>query len=145
MNIYTIGFTKKSARYFFGILIQSNIKRLIDVRLKNNSQLAGFAKKYDLAFFLKQICDADYIHLNILSPTPELLTGIRNGTISWNEYESRFNLLMDERQIDTRIDRKLFDVPAVLLCSEPTPEKCHRRLVAEYLSRKWGSVGIIHL
>ena len=145
MEIYTIGFTKKTAAEFFGSLRRAGIKRLIDVRLNNTSQLAGFAKRDDLEYFLHQICQAEYRHEPMLSPDKELLDGYKKKTVPWDEYESRFLALLRERQAETRLDRRLFDVPAVLLCSEPTAEHCHRRLVAEYLAGKWGDVKIVHL
>jgi uncharacterized protein (DUF488 family) len=145
MDVYTIGFTQKNAATFFGILRQAGIKRLIDVRLNNVSQLAGFSKRDDLAFFLKEICQADYVHEPLLAPTQELLDGYKKKKGSWAEYERRFLELMAERNIEERLGRDLFSGPAVLLCSEPTAENCHRRLVLEYLHEKWDEVRAIHL
>ena len=145
MEIYTIGFTKKSAKEFFNALRKAEIKRLIDIRLSNSSQLAGFAKRDDLAFFLRELCDAEYMHKPILAPTKEILDGYKKKRISWGEYEQRFKKLMADRKVEEVIDKDLFNVPAVLLCSEPKPDKCHRRLVAEYLKEKWGETTIIHL
>ncbi len=145
MEIYTIGFAKKSAAEFFGLLKRAGIGRLIDVRLNNTSQLAGFTKRDDLEYFLQQICRADYSHQPVLSPTKEILDGFKNKEIPWEQYEPRFVALLAEREVETTVDRRWFDVPCVLLCSEPTPEHCHRRLVAEYLGGKWGDVKIVHL
>lgn len=145
MEIYTIGFTKKTAAEFFGSLRRAGIKRLIDVRLNNTSQLAGFAKRDDLEYFLDEICQAEYRHEPMLSPDKELLDGYKKKTVAWDEYESRFLALLAEREAETLLDRRLFDVPTVLLCSEPTADHCHRRLVAEYLAQKWGEVNIVHL
>ena len=145
MKIYTIGFTKKSAGQFFGALRKAGIKRLIDIRLNNSSQLSGFTKQDDLAFFLKEICGAEYVHNLVLAPTKEILDGYKNKKIAWEEYERRFKSLLTERKVEEKIDRELFGVPTVLLCSEPKPEKCHRRLVAEYLSEKWIDLKITHL
>jgi len=145
VEIYTIGFTKKSAREFFNALRKAGIKRLMDIRLSNSSQLAGFAKRDDLAFFLKQLCNSEYIHKPILAPTKEILDRYKKKKMSWEEYEQRFRKLMADRKVEEIIHRDLFDVPTVLLCSEPKPEKCHRRLVAEYLRDKWGGVKIVHL
>lgn len=145
MEIYTIGFTKKTAEQFFRILKGSGIRRLIDVRLNNSSQLAGFTKQEDLRFFLKEICNADYIHEPLLAPTQDILDAYKKKGGSWKDYERRFLALMAERQIEEVIDRKIFDVPTVLLCSEATADQCHRRLVAEYLQEKWGGITIIHL
>ncbi len=145
MEVYTIGFTKRNAASFFGVLRQNGIRRLVDVRLNNSSQLAGFTKKDDLRFFLKELCMADYHHEPLLAPTQDILDGYKKKGGRWGEYEERFLALMSGRQVEDKVDRRLFEVPTVLLCSEATPEHCHRRLVAEYLQRKWGDVQIIHL
>ena len=145
MEIYTIGFTQKSARQFFDILKTNGIQRLVDVRLSNSGQLAGFTKATDLAYLLDEICGADYVHQPLLAPTKQLLSDYRNGKRTWAEYEDIFNGLLAERQIETAISQSLFDIPAVMLCSEPTAEQCHRRLVAEYFQRHWGDVTIHHL
>jgi uncharacterized protein (DUF488 family) len=145
MEIFTIGFTKKSAAQFFGILKKHGIKRLIDVRLNNVSQLAGFTKKDDLQFFLKEICGAAYVHEPLLAPTQEMLDTYKKAKGDWAEYEVKFLELITQRKIETCVERSLFDRPAVLLCSEPTPEHCHRRIVAEYLQSNWQGVEIKHL
>ena len=145
MEVYSIGFTKKSATQFFGALRQAGIRRLLDVRLNNSSQLAGFSKREDLPFFLREICGADYRHEPLLVPTQELLDGYRKEKRDWPDYERRFLTLMADRQIEQALDRELFSVPTVLLCSEPTAERCHRRLVLEYLQAKWGDFAIQHL
>lgn len=145
MDIYTCGFTQKSARQFFESLRRAGIHRLIDVRLKNISQLAGFAKKDDLAYFLREICQAEYQHEPLLAPTEELLDYIKKRKGSWEVYEERFLSLMAQRQIEEHLDRRLFAVPTVLLCSEAAPEHCHRRLILQYLNSTWGNVTAIHL
>ena len=145
MEVYSIGFTKKSATQFFGALRQAGIRRLLDVRLNNSSQLAGFSKREDLPFFLREICGADYRHEPLLAPTQELLDGYRKEKWGWPDYERRFLTLMADRQIEQALDRELFSVPTVLLCSEPTAERCHRRLVLEYLQVKWSDFAIQHL
>ena len=145
MEIYTIGFTQKSAERFFGLLKQHDIRRLIDVRLNNAGQLAGFTKQGDLAFFLRSLCDVDYVHQPLLAPTKQLLSGYRSGEYSWIDYEQQFDRILRDRQIESTLDRTLFDERPVLLCSEPTPEQCHRRLVAEYLQQHWPAVSIVHL
>jgi len=145
VEIHTIGFTKKTAAEFFGSLRGAGIKRLVDVRLNNTSQLAGFAKRDDLDYFLQEICQAKYHHEPLLSPDKDLLDGYKKKTVSWEEYEPRFLALLREREAERLIDRRLFDVPTVLLCSEPTADHCHRRLVAEYLAAKWGNARIVHL
>jgi uncharacterized protein (DUF488 family) len=144
MRIYTIGFTQKSAEQFFGLLRDAGIQRLIDVRIHNSSQLAGFTKATDLRYFLGALLAADYVHESQFAPTEQLLDDYRKKRTSWDSYVRIFNGLLAERRVET-IDRSLFDRPAVLLCSEPTAENCHRRLVAEYLQRHWDDVTITHL
>lgn len=145
MEVYTTGFTKKTAAQFFGSLKQAGIKRLVDVRLNNSSQLAGFTKKEDLSFFLKEICGIEYLHELLLAPTQDMLDTYKKQRGSWSDYEQRFLALMQERKVEERIDPNLFAIPTVLLCSEVTAEHCHRRLVLEYLREKWGEIEIIHL
>lgn len=144
-TIYTIGFTKKDARTFFGLLEDANIQRLLDVRLNNRSQLAGFAKRDDLNFFLDALLEVDYDHRETLAPTKELLDAWRDDAISWAEYERRFGQLLREREIETTLDPTLFEEPTVLLCSEHKPKQCHRRLIVEYLDDHWGNVEAVHL
>jgi uncharacterized protein (DUF488 family) len=145
MEIYTIGFTKKTAEEFFTILKGNRIRRLLDVRLNNVSQLSGFTKKDDLDFFLRTICDAKYMHQPLLAPTQELLDEYKKNKGSWEEYERQFTELIRTRAVHKQIKQSSFEVATVLLCSEPTAEHCHRRLVAEYLQSQWGSVSIVHL
>ena len=144
MKVYTIGFTKKSASEFFELLRESGAKRLVDVRLNNVSQLAGFAKRGDLEYFAREICRMEYVHLPELAPTKEMLDGYRKEHRDWDTYERQFLDLMNERGVEKmRIRETLSD--ACLLCSEEKPHHCHRRLVAEYLQRHWGDVEIVHL
>lgn len=145
MEIFTIGFTKKSAEEFFEKLKSAGIKQLIDVRLNNTSQLAAFAKQNDLAYFIKTICQAEYLHLPILAPTQEMLDEYKKMRGDWTVYEKKFIDLMVERKIEKELSRKLFTKRTVLLCSESEPDYCHRRVVAEYLGKKWKNVKIIHL
>jgi len=145
MEIYSIGFTQKTAEQFFTRLKTAGIRLLLDVRLNNVSQLAGFAKRGDLAFFLREICGVEYQHEPLLAPTQEMLEAYRSKAASWEAYDARFRALMAERRIERELDRALFERPTVLLCSEPTPERCHRRLVLEYLRDKWGDITITHL
>lgn len=145
MEVYTIGFTKRTAADFFGTLRRAGVKCLLDVRLNNSSQLAGFTKKEDLPFFLKEICGAEYIHEPLLAPTQDVLDDYKKRKGSWQDYERRFLQLMEQRRIEEKIDRQLFEVPTALLCSEATAQYCHRRLVLEYLSRKWGNIKAVHL
>jgi uncharacterized protein (DUF488 family) len=144
MRLYTIGFTKKPARTFFGLLAESGATSLVDVRLNNVSQLAGFAKRDDLAFFLKELCGMEYTHEVELAPTQEMLDDYKKHGQSWSEYESRFRRLMSERGIERSFSPRTLD-NAVLLCSEDKPQKCHRRVVAEYLRDSWEGVEIAHL
>lgn len=145
MEIYTIGFTQKSAEEFFGTLKRAGIRRLLDIRLSNSSQLAGFAKRDDLRYFLREICGAEYEHEPLLAPTEEMLALYKKGKGNWADYERKFLALMVERKVEEYVDRESFEVPTVLLCSEPTADCCHRRLAAEYLKHQWGDVEIVHL
>lgn len=144
MKIYTIGFAKKSAEKFFKLLRQPDLVRIVDIRLNNVSQLAGFAKMNDLKFFLREINNIDYVHLLELAPTKDILDAYKKNGGDWAVYEKRFLELMNFRRVEEKLDRNLLD-GGCLLCSEPTPEHCHRRLVAEYLRKKWGDVEIKHL
>ena len=144
MKIFTIGFTKKSAETFFTRLTEAGVKRLVDVRLNNVSQLAGFTKKDDLRYFAKAICDIDYLHVPELAPTAEILDAFKKQKGDWQLYERQFLSLMTERRIEDTVRPQLPD-GSCLLCSEETPEHCHRRLVAEYLNRHWGDVEIHHI
>ena len=145
MEVYTIGFEKRKAAEFFGELRRVGIKRLIDVRLKNTSQLAGFTKRDDLGFFLKEICGAEYIHELRLAPTEEIFTAYKKEHGSFEKFEKDFLALMAKRKVEKMLDKNMFKAPTVLLCGEPSAEHCHRRLVLEYLNSKWGGLKIIHL
>ena len=140
-----MGFTKKNAETFFGRLKDAGVSRLIDVRLNNVSQLAGFTKRDDLRFFTKAICGIDYLHLPELAPTSQILDPYKkqkNG--DWAVYETQFLQLMRERRIEDCVSKEALD-GGCLLCSEEKPHHCHRRLVAEYLQEKWGALEIQHL
>jgi len=143
MKLFTIGFTKTTAEGFFSRLSKAKVKKLIDVRLNNVSQLAGFAKKDDLKFFTKTICNAGYEHIPELAPTQSMLDEYKKSKGTWSAYAEKFLNLMAQRKIET-IDRSRLD-EGCLLCSEDKPHHCHRRLVAEYLKEKWGDVEIEHL
>jgi len=145
MKLYTIGFTKKSAREFFEILKNNGIQCLVDIRLHPDGQLSGFSKKDDLAYFLKELLGCDYRHFPKLAPTDEILKTYRKDH-DWKRYELAFEELMDQRDVPEILDKTLFEEKVCcLLCSEEKPEKCHRRLVAERLARVWQNVEIIHL
>lgn len=132
ITLFTIGFTKKNARKFFTLLKEAGVKKLVDIRINNASQLAGFAKGQDLEFFVKEICGADYVHMTELAPTKELLKDYQEKKIDWESYTTTFNRILKERHISERYNVKDFD-NSCFLCTEDTPEKCHRRLVVEYL------------
>jgi uncharacterized protein (DUF488 family) len=145
MKIYTIGFTQKTAEQFFDLLARNKIERIVDIRLHPDGQLAGFTKKEDLRFFLDRLNGCMYQYMPQLAPKEEMLKGYR-ADHDWLKYEKTFEALMDERGIPQTLNRAQFEEKTCcLLCSEPTPEKCHRRLVAGRLARKWEGVEIIHL
>jgi uncharacterized protein (DUF488 family) len=145
MKLFTIGFTRKSAEMFFSRIKDAGAKRLVDVRLNNVSQLAGFTKKEDLRYFTNVICGIEYVHMPQLAPTSEILDPYKkqkNG--DWSLYERQFLDLMRSRRIEETISRDVLD-GGCLLCSEETPHHCHRRLVAEYLKEKWDGIEIEHI
>lgn len=145
MQIFTIGFTQTSAAEFFESLQNNQVKTLIDVRLNNSSQLAGYAKKNDLKYFLKKLCNVDYIHLLDLAPSKDILDKFKKQkNISWSEYETAYIELISNRKIAEKLSPELFE-NSCLLCSEKQPHHCHRRLVAEYLNQQWGNITIKHL
>jgi uncharacterized protein (DUF488 family) len=144
IQIFTIGFAATRAASFFSLLRAAGATRIIDVRLNNRSQLAGFTKRDDLPFFLRELCDMDYIQMPHLAPTQDLLDAFKKRKGSWPTYESAFKELMRSRLIEERTSRELAHL-ACLLCSEKQPDHCHRRLVAEYLQEKWPDVHIRHL
>jgi uncharacterized protein (DUF488 family) len=139
IKLATIGFTKTNALGFFERIKKAGVRKLVDVRLHNTSQLAGFAKAEDLAYFLREICGSDYIHQPLLAPTDDMLKSYKRGKGDWNDYQEKFLDLMAERQIEKRLEPTAFE-GGCLLCSEATPHYCHRRLVCEYLNGKWNDV-----
>lgn len=145
LQIFTIGFTQKGAQSFFNLLKDSGAKRIVDVRLNNVSQLAGFSKRDDLKFFVKEICQMDYIHIPDLAPTKDILDDYKKNGGDWRVYEGKFLDLMAKRSIEKTIQPEIL-AGGCLLCSEHKPHHCHRRLVAEYLNKKWGGdINIKHL
>lgn len=144
MNLFTIGFTKKTAETFFETLRRAGVKRVVDVRLNNVSQLAGFAKRDDLRYFLERVCGVEYVQVPDLAPTKPMLDGYRKDHKDWATYERQFLELMQARRIENRISKDIA-TDGCLLCSEDKPHHCHRRLVAEYLRERWGDVDIRHL
>ena len=144
IKLFTIGFTGKSAETFFNLLKDASVKKIVDTRINNASQLSGFAKGSDLKFFAKEIGGISYEHQLDFAPTKDLLSKYRDKQITWAEYEAEYLNLLDMRKISQKIDiEKLHE--NCLLCSEHTPEKCHRRLLAEYLSKSRNDIQIIHL
>lgn len=144
INLFTIGFTQKTAQKFFDDLQKAGVKRVIDTRLNNVSQLAGFSKKADLEYFLKVIGGIDYVHVLDLAPTQDILDEYKKKKVDWTIYEQKFRQLISSRSIETKVSPDVIN-NACLLCSEAKPHNCHRRLVAEYLKDKWGNVNICHL
>jgi uncharacterized protein (DUF488 family) len=144
VKVFTIGFTKKSAEQFFGLLSRSGARRLVDVRLNNVSQLAGFSKRDDLRFFTQKICAIEYVHLPVLAPTQDILDDFKKAKGDWSIYERKFLDLMAKRRVEETVSRDQID-HGCLLCSEDKPQRCHRRLVAEYLRDRWGAFEIVHL
>lgn len=145
ISVSTIGFTQTSAENFFHRLKKSGVKKVVDVRLNNTSQLSAFAKSDDLKYFLKDLLDIEYIHLPILAPTDDMLRTFKKEKGKWEDYEPKFLSLMSSRRIEARLTPEMLD-QTCLLCSEATPHHCHRRLVLEYLSQKWAeNISIKHL
>jgi len=145
MDLATIGFTRTSAHDFFERLRAARLPLVLDVRLNNTSQLAGFAKRDDLAYFLRSICDMDYREEPLLAPEEDLLKAYRSKAIAWDDYVPQYNRLLEERDVAANLPYLQGTPGAVLLCSEATPDQCHRRLAAEFLAERWKDVTIRHL
>jgi uncharacterized protein (DUF488 family) len=145
MEIYTTGFAGKTAEQFFEPLKQVRVELVMDVRLNNVSQLAGFTKRSDLPYFLCQIAGIDYVHQLSLAPDAEMLKAYRSRAIDWQTYAQRYLDLIAERKADEIVDRARLPARFALLCSEPTPDKCHRRLAAEFLQDRWRDITVVHL
>jgi uncharacterized protein (DUF488 family) len=147
MILFTIGFTEKPAERFFELIRANRVEKVVDIRLRPDGQLAGFAKKVDLPFFLRELAACDYAHLPQLAPSDEILDGYRQSkSKDWDGYVERFERLMDERGVPETLDRAMFEsARCCLLCSEHVPERCHRRLVAERIARTWPDVEVLHL
>lgn len=145
VELFTIGFTRKSAQRFFELLRSSGAQRIVDVRLNNVSQLAGFAKRDDLRYFAQAICQIDYVHVPELAPTQDILDAFKKHGGDWDEYARLFLELMEERRIEETVAPELLH-RGCLLCSEDKPDNCHRLLVAQYLQQKWDrNMSITHL
>jgi len=145
MKLFTIGFTRKTAKLFFEKLKNTNVKRVVDIRLNNTSQLAGFAKRDDLVYFLKTICDIDYVHVPELAPTKELMESFKKEKGAWETYEAGYTALLVERNAEDEFLSRTLKDGDCLLCSEHTPEQCHRRIVAERLQSMVNHAEIVHL
>jgi uncharacterized protein (DUF488 family) len=146
MEVYSIGLSGRSAESFFGALREAEVKRVLDVRLHNTSNLAGFGKAAHLPFFLRELCGAEYEHERLLAPSQELFDGLKKTReLSWEEYDRGMRALLAERRVETRLDPGAFSVRTALLCACAGPERCHRTIVLEHLAEAWGSVEITHL
>lgn len=144
MKIYTLGFTKKSAQEFFGTLKRHRIKQVVDVRLSNISQLAGFAKKDDLQYFLSALCCIDYYHFEFLAPTKEIRDRYTKSK-DWAIYAREYIELLESRNVLDKLDKSFFGRKTCFLCSEESPDHCHRRLLAEFLQEHWENIEVLHL
>ncbi len=144
IKLFTIGFTQKSAEEFFAILMEAGVKKIVDIRLNNVSQLAGFAKREDLRYFLKSIAGIDYVHLPQFAPTQEMLDDLKKNKGTWTGFQTVFHELMRERRVEQTVSRSELG-HGCLLCSEAKPDECHRKLVADYLREKWGDLSVSHL
>ena len=145
IKLFTIGFTKKNAQQFFSLLRQGGVTKVLDTRLNNLSQLAGFTKRDDLSFFLKEVAGISYEHAEQLAPTDDMLKRYKKGEISWDAYAAAYQALIGKRRVESQFSPE--DLNGVcLLCSEATPHHCHRRLAAEFFQQQLGcGVDIIHL
>lgn len=144
IDLYTIGFTQKTAQQFFDTLVSNGVRRVIDTRLNNVSQLAGFTKRNDLKYFLKTIDNIEYIHILDMAPTKDILDAYKKNNGDWDIYEKEFLKLIQQRKIEKKVSLDILE-GSCLLCSEAKPHHCHRRLVAEYLVQKLGNINIHHL
>jgi uncharacterized protein (DUF488 family) len=145
MRLFTIGFTRKTAEQFFGLLVDAGVQRVIDIRLNNTGQLAGFTRAQDLPWFLEIIGGIGYRHEPLLAPTDDILKSYRKDKARGQaEFERRFKAMLRERKVDRALDPAEFD-NACLLCSEHEPEDCHRSLVAAFLGKHWGGVEVVDL
>ena len=143
-RIFTIGYVGKNAQEFFTILKRTGIRKVIDVRLYNTSQLAGFTKRQDIEYLLQAIVGAKYIHLPIMAPTKQLLNDYKKRLINWQQYKTQFKGVITQRQIEKHLVPQDIDM-SCFLCSAAKADNCHRRLVAEYLAEHWQNISISHL
>lgn len=145
MDLYTIGFTQKSAEQFFGLLKRAGVRRVLDIRISNTSQLAGFTKAQDLPYFLRALCHAEYVHEPRLAPTRELMERYRKQKGGRAEFRAGYLKLLAQRRVAETLDRALLEGPTALLCAEPDAQQCHRSFAAEYLARRWPELRPVHL
>jgi len=144
IRLFTVGFTKKNAERFFGLLRDAGVRRILDVRLNNTSQLAGFAKRDDLAYFLRAIDDIEYTELPGLAPTEAIMDSYKRKASEWPTFAASYVALLEQRNVVGSLSRDMLD-HACLLCSEDKPDHCHRRLAADYLAANFGDIEIVHL
>ena len=145
-KLFTIGFTQKTAAQFFELLRVNAIQKLVDTRLNNSGQLAGFSKKDDLKYFCKELIGAEYFHWEESAPTSDILDAYKKKIIPWDEYAKEYEALLSRRRIESQIDAVLGERVACLLCSEAKPHHCHRSILAKYISNTTGrSVSVHHL
>lgn len=144
-TVFTIGFTQKSAPVFFEALREAGVTRLLDVRVQNRSQLAGFTKQGDLPYLLEQILGVSYTHEPQLAPTTELMRDYRAERLDFDAFAAQYVALLAERAVESALEPAILDASTVLLCSEAEPDHCHRRLALEYLERHWGRREVVHL
>lgn len=146
MVLYTLGFTQKSAQQFFELIKSNNIDMLVDIRLNNKSQLAGFTKGDDLRYFLDKICNCKYRHCIEYAPTKDILGNYKKKVISWDEYVTQYIPLMQKRDAVQKFVEEFGDYKSVcLLCSEPTPINCHRRLLSEMIVAECPGITVKHI
>jgi len=145
MKLFTIGVNEKSAEEFFSLLKKAGVQKVLDIRLNNKSQLQGFSKGRDLKYFCEQCHGIKYEHVPMLAPSKELLKSFRANR-DWRAYERAFGKILRSRPAREIFDKAAGGLESVcLLCTEVSPKQCHRRLAAEYLSKKLGGVEIVHL
>jgi uncharacterized protein (DUF488 family) len=145
LEIYPVGVTGRSASDFFKVLSDASVRRVLDTRLHNTSQLAGFSKKGDFEFFLRRVSGVEYKHELLLAPTEELLKAYKRRDLRWDDYAAGYLTLLRERNVEHVLSSESFRVPTALLCAEHKPDHCHRRIAAEHLAETWPDVSIRHL
>jgi len=145
VEIFSAGTSGSTAEHFFQRIAKADITTVVDTRLNNVSQLAGFSKYPDLPFFLRRVTETNYIHELLLAPEKDALKAYRAKSMSWSEYERRYIHLLEHRRASEKIDRSAWGPRPLLLCSEPDATHCHRRLAADYLAAAWGIHGVTRI